>query len=58
MQPQGPSLMVNGKFENVTQMPPYYQAQESASKSNKSNFSFNLVSFKPVSYYLELEHDL
>lgn len=50
--------MVIGKFENVTQMPPYYQAQESGSKHNKSNLSFNLVSFKPVSCYLELEHDL
>lgn len=50
--------MVIGKFENTTQMPPYYQAQEPGSKQNKSNLSFNLVSFKPVSYYLEFECDL
>lgn len=50
--------MVIGKFENVTQMSPYYEAQETGSKYNKSNLSFNFVTFKPVSYYLELEHDL
>lgn len=50
--------MVIGKFENVTQMSSYYEAQETGSKYNKSNLSFNFVTFKPVSYYLELEHDL
>lgn len=56
--PQGPTLMVIGKFENVTQIPPYYQARKWGSKYNKSKLSFNLVSCKPISYYLELEHDL
>lgn len=57
-QPQSPTRTVTGKFENVTQMPPYYQAQESGCKRNKPNPSFNLGSFKPVSFYLDLKYDL
>lgn len=51
MQPQGPTLMVTGKFGNVTQTSPYHQAQESRSKYNKYNLSFSLESFKPVSLF-------
>lgn len=37
-QPQGPTLTVSGKFGNVTQKPPYHQAQELGSKYNKLTF--------------------
>lgn len=57
-QPQSPTRTVTGKFENVTQMPPYYQAQESGCKRNKPNPSFNLGNFKTVSFYLDLKYDL